>query len=139
MHRPGLADASAHALQSLALSAAITHSLKFAVGRARPNLSEGQNATMYHPFHGNQTDFNSFPYGHTTAAFAATSVFGRQITRHHPRAGRIARPMLFTVAALVGGARIYNNRHSLSDVAAGALIGEFTARRVVRRAHEDSR
>lgn len=131
---PALSDASRHAIESLALSAIVTHSLKFGAGRARPNLTSGQDAFAFHPFRGDH-DFNSFPSGHTTAAFAAASVFSAEISRSHRTAGRVVTPVLYGVAALVGGARIYNNRHWLSDVAAGALIGEVTARRVVRRAH----
>lgn len=136
-HHPGLADASKHAVMSIVLSAGITQSLKLSAGRARPNLTSGQNAYAFHPFHGAKTDYNSFPSGHTTAAFATAGAFTAELGRTHPKANRIVRPLLFGVATLVGGARMYNNRHWLSDVATGALIGGFTARRVVHHAHDE--
>jgi len=100
-----LTDASRHSIEALALSAAVTHSLKFAVGRARPNISSGQRAFAFHPFD-RKPDFNSFPSGHTTAAFAAACVFRAELARSHPKAGRLIRPVLYGVATLVGGSRM---------------------------------
>lgn len=136
-HRPGLADASKHAVMSIVASSAFTQSIKLSVGRARPNISNGRDQYMFHPFHGAQTDYNAMPSGHTTAAFAAAAAFSSELSRTHKRAGRIARPVLYGVAALVGGSRMYHNRHWLSDVATGALIGEVTARRIVKMKHDE--
>ncbi|MEP6780315.1 MAG: phosphatase PAP2 family protein [Gemmatimonadaceae bacterium] len=134
-HRPGLADASLHATESIAVSGAITQLLKLSVGRERPNLSADQNAFAFHPAKGYKADFNSFPSGHTTAAFAAATAFSDELRRTHPQAARIASPALYSIATLVGVARMYNNRHWLSDVAAGALIGHFVAHRIESHAH----
>lgn len=134
-HKPNISDASRHSLEAILASGAITQLLKLGVGRVRPNVSHDWNAYMFHPAHGNQTDFNSFPSGHTTASFAAASVFSAEIRRLHPHASKYATPALYGIATLVGASRMYNDRHWLSDVAAGALIGHFVGRRIVHRAH----
>jgi membrane-associated phospholipid phosphatase len=131
----GLADAGKHSLESIIASGAITQALKLSIGRARPNVSHDQDAFAFHPFHGQHEDYNSFPSGHTTAAFAAAAAFSAELHRTHPEASRWASPAMYGVATLVGGARMYNNRHWLSDVAAGAIIGQFVARRIVKHAH----
>lgn len=139
LHKTNLADASRHSVESIVASGAITQLLKLGVGRARPNVSYDSNAFMFHPAHGSQTDFNSFPSGHTTASFAAASVFSAEIRRLHPNAAKFATPALYGLASLVGGARMYNDRHWLTDVTAGALIGHFVGSRIVARAHTSSR
>ncbi|MEO7999529.1 MAG: phosphatase PAP2 family protein [Gemmatimonadaceae bacterium] len=135
LHKTNLADASRHSVESIVASGAITQLLKLSVGRARPNVSQDTDALMFHPAHGSQTDFNSFPSGHTTASFAAASVFSAEIHRLHPKASKFATPALYGIATLVGGSRMYNDRHWLTDVAAGALIGHFVGSRIVARAH----
>lgn len=134
-HKPGLTDASRHSLEAIVASGAITQLLKLGVGRARPNLSHDSNAYMFHPTHGDQTNFNSFPSGHTTASFAAAAVFSAEIRRLHPNAPKFAAPALYGLATLVGASRMYNDRHWLSDVTAGALIGHFVGARIVARTH----
>ncbi|MEO7360029.1 MAG: phosphatase PAP2 family protein [Gemmatimonadaceae bacterium] len=138
-HKPDLTDASRHSLEAIVASGAVTQLLKLSVGRARPNLSRDTNAYMFHPFHGAQTDFNSFPSGHTSASFAAATVFSSEIRRLHPGAAKFTTPALYGIATLVGGARMYNNRHWLTDVAAGALIGHFVGKRISDHAHSTTR
>lgn len=133
-HRTELSDASKHAVMSLVVSSALTQTLKLSVGRARPNIAQG-DAYVFHPFREPRTDYNALPSGHTTAVFAVAGAFSSELTRTHPHAARIVRPMLYSVAALVGGSRMYNNRHWLSDVVAGATIGEVTAHRIVKMTH----
>lgn len=134
-HNPGLADAGKHSAESIAASAVVVQVLKLSVGRERPNLSHDQDAYKFHPFHGYQTDFNSFPSGHTTASFAAASAFSNEIRRTHPGARNVATPLLYGMATLVGASRMYNDRHWLSDVVGGALIGHFVGQRITKHAH----
>jgi len=63
----------------------------------------------------------SFPSGHTAGAFAAATV----IAREH---GRTAGAIAYGAAAAAGYARIANNKHYLSDVVAGAIIGRLIGR-----------
>ncbi|MBI5344179.1 MAG: phosphatase PAP2 family protein [Deltaproteobacteria bacterium] len=59
--------------------------------------------------------FNSFPSGHTVAAFAFAYAMGKACPR--------LRPFLYTAAGLIGLARIYLGSHYPTDVAAGAVVG----------------
>lgn len=136
-HHNGLADASLHSTESIIASGAVTQLLKFGVGRARPNLTHDDNAYEFHAFHGNHTDWNSFPSGHTTASFAAATVFSSEISRLHPGAAKVTTPLLYGVATLVGASRMYNDRHWLSDVVAGALIGHFVGDKITSHAHPE--
>ena len=63
--------------------------------------------------------FNSFPSGHTTAAFASAEFLRQEykdVSAWYGYAG-------YAVAFATGYLRMYNNRHWLSDVMAGAGIG----------------
>lgn len=68
-----------------------------------------------------EKDPNSFPSGHTCAAFAAGLSWARALPW---RWGRIAAPVL---AALMGLSRLYVGVHYPTDVLAGAVIGTLCA------------
>ncbi len=108
------------AIASILASGIITPTLKFVIGRERP--SESVSSTSFHPFSGSD---NSFPSGHATQAFAVASV----ISAHSDQVW--VSVTAYTIAGLVGFARIYHNAHWTSDVTAGALIGTFVGRGVV--------
>ena len=108
------------AIASILASGIITPTLKFVIGRERPN--ESVSSTSFHPFSGSD---NSFPSGHATQAFAVASV----ISAHSDQVW--VSVAAYTVAGLVGFARIYHNAHWTSDVTAGAIIGTFVGRGVV--------
>lgn len=65
------------------------------------------------------TSNNSFPSGHTATAFAGAEFLWQEY-KHKSIWYGIAG---YTVAAGTGAFRMYNNRHWLTDVAAGAGIG----------------
>ena len=98
----------------------VTPALKRVVGRARPYQDEG--ADSFHPF---ESGFNSFPSGHTTQAFAVASV----ISAHSDKLW--VNISAYTLATMVGFARIYHDAHWASDVSAGALIGTAVGHGVV--------
>jgi membrane-associated phospholipid phosphatase len=107
-------------MASILASGIITPTLKFVIGRERPR--ESNSDTVFHPFNGSD---NSFPSGHATQAFAVASV----ISAHSDQVW--VSVTAYTLAGLVGFARIYHNAHWTSDVTAGALIGTFVGRGVV--------
>ena len=107
-------------MASILASGIITPTLKFVIGRQRPR--ESNSDTVFHPFSGSD---NSFPSGHATQAFAVASV----ISAHSDQVW--VSVTAYTLAGLVGFARIYHNEHWTSDVTAGALIGTFVGRGVV--------
>ena len=108
-------------LASVLASGIITPSLKLAFGRARPTQTD--EPLSFHPF---RSGYASLPSGHATQAFAVASV----ISAHSDSlwVGAAA----YTLAGLVGFARVYHNAHWTSDVAAGALIGTAVGQGVVR-------
>lgn len=107
-------------MASILASGIITPTLKFVIGRERPR--ESNSDTVFHPFNGSD---NSFPSGHATQAFAVASV----ISAHSDQVW--VSVTAYTIAGLVGFARVYHNAHWTSDVTAGALIGTVVGRGVV--------
>ncbi|MDE5972399.1 MAG: phosphatase PAP2 family protein [Muribaculaceae bacterium] len=85
--------------------AVLTNALKYTVREQRPDASTR----------------NSFPSGHTATVFTAAEL----IRQSYP-AGIAAGA--YTVAVGVAFLRLYNNRHWLNDVVAGAGIGILSAR-----------
>lgn len=106
-------------LSASLISALVTSSIKGVVGRARPNSGLGP-----HHFAPLQGDY-SFPSGHATGAFTFASV----IASHYDSIWVDA--TAYGIAGLVGIARIQQDAHWASDVAAGALIGGLIGHHVV--------
>ena len=63
---------------------------------------------------------NSFPSGHTTTAFMGAELVRQEYGSWYGVAA-------YTMATAIGVARLYNDRHWLSDVVAGAGIGVLSA------------
>lgn len=96
--------------QSFFTSLAVTHGLKLIVDKDRPDGS----------------DNNSFPSGHTAAAFQGAGFIQK---RYGWRYGLPA----YALASFVGYSRVYAKKHYLEDVLAGAAISlisceQFTTR-----------
>ena len=71
----------------------------------------------------NEADPNSFPSGHTCAAFAAAMIFWRAL----PSQWLGVRCLLVVMAVCMGLSRLYVGVHYPSDVLAGALVGSLCA------------
>jgi membrane-associated phospholipid phosphatase len=135
-HRPGLADLGWHGTEAVLLGSSITYLLKGLAGRARPFATADTTA---HDFKfgggfGNR-DRQSFPSGHTTAAFAAAAAVTSEAERAWPHHFWLVAPAMFGGASLVGVSRMYHDKHWASDVALGAAIGTFSGLKVVRYSH----
>lgn len=115
------------ALVSLALAAAATDILKAAIGRSRPDNGRGTSCNK--PFTLDDA-YQSFPSGHTTAAFALSASLATRFESFWIKG------LLFAMASMTGVQRIYADRHWCSDVLAGAAIGTASALCV---AHSSSR
>lgn len=92
---------------SVATMAALVKGLKYTVKRARPDGSS----------------CNSFPSGHSAAAFMAASLLHLEYRSRSPWFGIGA----YALAALTGVSRVLNNKHWMTDVLAGAAIGVGSA------------
>jgi membrane-associated phospholipid phosphatase len=102
--RAGLASTGSDLVRAQLLVGAITQGVKLAVDRTRPDGSR-----------------YSFPSGHTSSAFATAAV----LERHY--GWRVGLPA-YAAAAYVGGSRLTENKHYLSDVIFGAALGMVCGR-----------
>lgn len=84
----------------------IVQVLKFSFGKQRP---------------GNSRDYQSFPSGHTSTAFASATAL---TYAYGWKAAAIAYPL----AAFVGASRLSDDAHWASDVVGGAFLGTLVAR-----------
>lgn len=116
----GIRKTGREALEALLFASAVTQSMKWVVGRARPAVSRD-------PFVARPMDFRdpsdarfSLPSGHATVAFAISTVFARNIDNVYASIG------LYGLAIATGISRMYHNRHWASDVFVGAVIGTAT-------------
>ena len=107
--------------EAAAISGALNYVVKYAVARERPYVHyEKLSGT---PFQSNADDTASFFSGHSTFAFAVASSAGTVASlRHYPLA-----PLIWTVgmglATFSGYLRVAADKHYLSDVMVGALVG----------------
>ena len=105
---------------SLIATGIIAFPLKILVGRSRPNRDKGEHD--FSPFSSDA----SFPSMHTTQAFAVASVVAEHYDSFWVKAGS------YGLASMVGYSRMESNSHWASDVLAGAIIGTFVGKTVVR-------
>ena len=103
---PKVATLGADLVRAQFVSQAMTQTIKFSVGRTRP---DGTSL--------------SFPSGHSASAFATAAVLQRHL-------GWKAGIPAYGLAAYVAASRIQVQRHYLSDVAFGAAIGMIAGRTV---------
>ncbi len=96
--------------------------LNVAVGRSRP--VEERGLWRLEPFDGHA----SFPSGHAAYTFALAAALDEATE------GWVVPVLAYSAATLTGLSRIYHDRHWLTDVAAGAMMGGFTARFATRTA-----
>jgi membrane-associated phospholipid phosphatase len=134
-----VADLGLHGTEAVVLSGATTALIKGLAGRARPYVSLDTNAHDFRFGRGfNRGGYQSFPSGHTSAAFAAASVVTSESQRWWPHQTWLVASAMYGGATLVGLSRMYNNAHWASDVVLGAAIGTFSGIKVVRYSHGHS-
>lgn len=112
------------AVESLAISGAFSYTIKMATQRSRPLTGEASTTWDGPSFKGADP---SFPSLHTTAAFSIASVFAEEYGNNP-----FVPPIAYGLATLTGLARIYDNKHWVSDVFFGGAIGYFVGKAVVR-------
>lgn len=113
--------------QALLYSGAITMGLRYTLGRDRPSGTTDPHLFL---FFQSSNDHQSFPSGHTTVAFAVSSVLADRI--NYPP----ATVFLYGMATLTAVSRIIKNRHWTSDVFFGAALGLASGHFVISRQHE---
>jgi len=103
-----IADQTGLYLLSMGIMGVSTTVVKRVVDRNRPDGSDNY----------------SFPSGHTASAFAAAEFLNREYRQVSPWIGYAG----YTIATATGVLRMYNNRHFVSDVVAGAGFGIASAK-----------
>ncbi|MFZ2324912.1 MAG: phosphatase PAP2 family protein [Ignavibacteriaceae bacterium] len=111
------------------LASSIILVTKVVIGRGRPYKQGTQYYTNPLSF---DNDYNSFPSGHTALAFAYSTVMANEADNIFWKVG------WYSLAGLVGYARIYHNQHWFSDVAMSAAIGYFTGEFVSNHNSDDN-
>ena len=131
-----LADIGLHTGEAIVVAELVTYAIKMLAGRARPGLG------IHDPFdfqlgRGLEPDdhHESFPSGHTTAAFATAAALAHEIERVWGGNDWLIGLATYGPATLVGLSRMFDNRHWTSDVVFGAAIGAFGGWKVVRYNH----
>lgn len=137
-----LAEVGLRGTEALVVGSALGTGMKYFFGRARPFVdTTGPNPDDWQLGRGwtRGDRYQSFPSGHTTAAFAAAAAVTTETSIWFPAVTyTVIGPLMYGGAAAVGLSRMYNNRHWASDVIMGAAIGTFAGTKVVRyhRTHE---
>lgn len=109
---------SLYFLVTIGSASALVHFAKFLIGRARPDLLLDYGAYSLTPF-AHDWLFQSFPSGHSAAVGSFFGAFSMLVPRLR---------ILFLLGALtIGVTRVIVGAHYPSDVAAGLLIGLWTA------------
>ncbi len=123
--KPEIRRAGARLVAAVGVSAAEMETIKYLVGRSRPNEDVG--AFSFHPFSSFKDSAGvetrgSLPSGHVTAAFAIATSLADDIKRP------LVSALLYTAATGTAFSRLNDNRHWLSDTGMGAVLGMFTAK-----------
>ncbi len=103
-------------IEAVGYAGLITSVLKAVVGRSRPYTGEGHS--MFRPFNVHAAT-TSFPSGHSTVAFAVSTVLANNTDN------TFLKILCYSASSLVAYSRIYHNAHWFSDVVAGGAIGYF--------------
>ena len=127
-HRSDRTASLVRIAEGTAAAGVATAIVKMAVGRARP-FEAPQDQDVLVPFSGR----SAFPSGHTALAFGLAAAIDRETT------ARWVPWVVYPLAGLVGWSRVRDGEHWLSDVAAGAALGSWTARKVVEIARRRSK
>ena len=107
-----LATTTMNSAKALICGAILTESTKFIAGRSRPDVNRG--SMHFDVFNGRKNDRKSFPSGHAFVAWSVFTPFAEEYSK-----------WIYMIPVSVSFARMYRNRHWLSDVVLGGGIGYF--------------
>ena len=97
------------------LATALRGVVKKMVDRTRPDAAARRGDYVLREGERHESDFNSFPSGHTAGAVAVALAVGRD--------NPAARWPAIGLATAAGAAQVLRSRHYVTDVVAGAVIG----------------
>lgn len=119
--QPKVAATGVQVIGAYGLAAGANIAAKWTFGRSRPS-STPDDATIFDLFGGGES--TAFPSGSAAVVFSLATTLSDAIDRTPVSV------VLYTGAVLNSWSRLYGNRHWLSDVAMGALIGITSAKLV---------
>jgi hypothetical protein len=126
-HDDRLSEATSLASESLLDAAIWVELIKLATARARPYESNPGSFFQY-----GASGSDSFPSGHSMAAFSVASVYAEKY-----RDKKWVPWLSYGLATLVGASRLALGRHFPGDVIVGAVLGTSIGRGVVARSNEE--
>lgn len=128
-----LAGTSLTAAKALVISTVCVQVAKQMPHRQRPFQGNVPDHTGWNgPFKNIQ--YNSFPSGHSTAAFSVATVFAMEY-----RSTVWIPALAYTLAAGTAISRLYDNKHWASDVLAGSALGFVTGRFIWKQSQKNNR
>jgi membrane-associated phospholipid phosphatase len=125
----GMRDTGMMMMDVLLLVGLVQQPARMIAGRARPDLGEGHFS--FKPFT-TANDRASFISGHAWSAFGISNIVARQIDQGW------AYVTFFSLAGITGWSRLYDDKHWLSDVLAGSILG-YLSSTTIWRWFEDQR
>jgi membrane-associated phospholipid phosphatase len=123
---PRLSEAAAHVTAALLAAGVANGTLKYSVGRERPN--ETDRPDEFFPFSA-ENRYQAFPSGHAVVVFSLASSVSAEARRPWVTV------LTYGAATLVGWSRVYDDKHWTSDVVGGALLGIATSQLTLRLLH----
>lgn len=114
----GMRDTGMMMMDVLLLVGLVQQPARMIAGRARPELGEGHFS--FRPFT-TRNDRASFVSGHAWSAFGISNIVARQIDQGW------AYVTFFSLAGISGWSRLYADKHWLSDVLAGSILGYLSS------------
>lgn len=124
LHSAKTMDTALLSVKSFLLANGVSQGLKLLTQRHRPNDQLGKEFWNGSGFSWRR---QSFPSGHVTVVWSVAPVLAEQYgdTQWVP-------PLVYSAALLTSCARLHDNKHWASDVLAGAAIGYFASRLVLK-------
>ena len=108
-------------VESFVISGVLTGLLKYSIGRARPYT--GESRASFHPFSASSR-YYSLPSGHATSAFSVATV----IAEHSKEF--LVDLTAYGLATLVAMSRVQKNKHWVSDVFIGSVLGFVIGKKI---------
>lgn len=132
-HDRTMAEIGLYSSEAIAASGVVGWVIKSVAGRARPrvNINRPRDFKLGRGF-GASGDYQSFPSGHTLAAFSLAAAVTAESGKFWPREQVLIGVVTYGGATLSGLSRMYNNAHWASDVVLGAGIGTLSGVMAVR-------
>ncbi|MBN2017162.1 MAG: phosphatase PAP2 family protein [Candidatus Cloacimonetes bacterium] len=110
-------------LESFAIAGVAVNAIKILTHRHRPSSSDSPHEWDGPSF---STSNLGFPSGHACVAFSWATVLAEEF-KDKPGVGIVS----YSLAACTAFARVYKNKHWLSDVFVGSLLSHFITKKII--------